>query len=107
VKSAATSKSVCPCPRNARVEKQPGVNEEVRVGKRAVQNTQRVSDNVRHEELRVDKGGDVDVNSEMPRKDKVGNPRPKDVWQTCMTRPARSLIAANGSERFYFHLNVL
>jgi uncharacterized protein (TIGR02271 family) len=46
----------------ARVEKQPVVNEEVRVGKRAVQNTQQVSDQVRHEELRVDKEGDVDVN---------------------------------------------
>lgn len=54
----------------ARVEKQPVVNEEVRVGKRAVQNTQRVSDNVRHEELRVDKDGDVDVNGQIPRKDK-------------------------------------
>lgn len=44
-----------------RVDKQPVVNEEVRVGKRAVQRNERVSDNVRHEELRVDKDGDVDV----------------------------------------------
>ncbi|MCU1297452.1 MAG: hypothetical protein JWO91_1730 [Acidobacteriaceae bacterium] len=41
----------------ARVEKQPLVNEEVRVGKRKVQNTEVVSDDVRHEELRVDKQG--------------------------------------------------
>ena len=33
------------------------VNEEVRVAKRAVQRTENVSDNVRHEELRVDKDG--------------------------------------------------
>jgi len=45
-----------------RVDKKPVVNEEVRVGKRQVQNTQQVSDTVRHEELRVDKDGDVDVN---------------------------------------------
>jgi len=51
----------------ARVEKQPVVNEEVRVGKRAVQNTQTVSDNVRREELRVDKEGDVDVDSDVTR----------------------------------------
>lgn len=44
-----------------RVEKQPVVNEEVRVGKRQVQSNQQVSDNVRHEELRVEKKGDVDA----------------------------------------------
>jgi uncharacterized protein (TIGR02271 family) len=48
----------------ARVEKQPVVNEEVRVGKRAVQNTERVSDDVRHEELRVDKEGDVEIDTQ-------------------------------------------
>jgi uncharacterized protein (TIGR02271 family) len=48
----------------ARVEKQPVVNEEVRVGKRAVQNTERLSDDVRHEELRVDKQGDVEVDTQ-------------------------------------------
>jgi uncharacterized protein (TIGR02271 family) len=36
------------------VEKAPVVREEVRVGKRQVQDTQTVSDNVRHEELEVD-----------------------------------------------------
>lgn len=46
-----------------RTEKQPVVNEEVRVGKRAVQSTESVSDNVRHEELRVEKEGNVDVES--------------------------------------------
>ena len=44
-----------------RTEKQPVVNEEVRVGKRQVQNNQQVSDQVRHEELRVDKEGNVDI----------------------------------------------
>lgn len=46
-----------------RVEKQPVVNEEVRVGKRQVQRSEQVSDDVRHEELRVDKEGDVDVDT--------------------------------------------
>ncbi len=46
-----------------RVEKQPVVNEEVRVGKRQVQGSQQVSDQVRHEELRVDKEGDVKTNT--------------------------------------------
>jgi uncharacterized protein (TIGR02271 family) len=53
-----------------RVEKQPVVNEEVRVGKRQVQRSERVSGDVRHEELRVDKDGDVDVNTSAPRKRK-------------------------------------
>lgn len=44
-----------------RVEKQPVVNEEVRVGKRQVQSNKEVSDQVRHEELRVEKKGDVDA----------------------------------------------
>lgn len=39
------------------VEKKPVVNEEIRVGKREVQSTERVSDQVRHEELRTE--GDV------------------------------------------------
>jgi uncharacterized protein (TIGR02271 family) len=47
----------------ARVEKQPVVQEEVRVGKRAVQKTEHVSEDVRHEELRVDKDGDVEVDT--------------------------------------------
>ncbi|HZQ25699.1 MAG TPA: YsnF/AvaK domain-containing protein [Terriglobales bacterium] len=54
----------------ARVEKQPVVNEEVRVAKRAVQNTQRVSDDVKHEELRVDKDGDVEVDTRTGKKGK-------------------------------------
>lgn len=54
----------------ARVEKQPVVNEEVRVGKRAVQNTERVSEDVRHEKLRVDKEGDVEVDTNPSRKGK-------------------------------------
>ena len=44
------------------VEKKPVVNEEVRVGKRQVQDTKRVSETVRHEELRTE--GDVDENVE-------------------------------------------
>lgn len=46
-----------------RVEKKPVVNEEVRVGKRQVQDTKRVSDAVRHEELRTEHEGDVDDES--------------------------------------------
>jgi len=42
-----------------RVEKQPVVTGEVKVGKRQVQDTQTVADNVRHEELRVEKEGDI------------------------------------------------
>ncbi len=56
----------------ARVEKQPVVNEEVRVGKRAVQNTQQVSGDVRREELRVDKDGDIDVEDAAKPRDKKG-----------------------------------
>jgi uncharacterized protein (TIGR02271 family) len=41
------------------VEKKPVVNEEVRVGKRQVQDTKRVTDEVRHEELRTETEGDV------------------------------------------------
>ncbi len=44
-----------------RVEKQPVVTGEVRVGKRQVQDTKTVSDEVRHEEVKLDKEGDVDV----------------------------------------------
>lgn len=47
-----------------RVEKQPVVTGEVRVGKREVQETQSVSDEVRHEEVKVDKEGDVKVREE-------------------------------------------
>jgi stress response protein YsnF len=43
------------------------INEEVRVGKRTVQNTEQVSDNVRHEELRVEKDGNVDVNEDVSK----------------------------------------
>jgi uncharacterized protein (TIGR02271 family) len=57
-----------------RAEKQPVVNEEVRVGKRAVQNTENVSDNVRHEELRVDKSGDVNVDPEIAKTGKRKKP---------------------------------
>jgi uncharacterized protein (TIGR02271 family) len=42
------------------VEKTPVVYEEVGVGKRAVQETQQVSDTVRREELRVENEGDVE-----------------------------------------------
>jgi len=43
------------------VDKQPVVREEVSLGKRQVQETQRVSDTVRREEARVERQGDVDV----------------------------------------------
>ncbi len=44
-----------------RVEKEPVVTGEVRVGKRAVQDTQRVNETLRREEARVEKEGDVNV----------------------------------------------
>ncbi len=43
------------------VEKKPVVTGEVRVGKRQVQDTKTVSDEVRHEEVKMDKEGDVNV----------------------------------------------
>jgi len=43
------------------VDKQPVVREEVSLGKRQVQDSQRVSDTVRREEARVERQGDVDV----------------------------------------------
>jgi uncharacterized protein (TIGR02271 family) len=46
-----------------RTEKEPIVTGEVRIGKRTVQNTETVSDNVRHEELRADKDGDVEIDT--------------------------------------------
>jgi uncharacterized protein (TIGR02271 family) len=56
-----------------RVEKQPVVREEVSVGKRQVQQTERVGGDVKHEELKIDREGDVNVDreSEQPRR-KVG-----------------------------------
>ncbi len=42
-----------------RVEKKPVVTEEVRVGKKQVQSTKRVDDDVRHEELRTERESDV------------------------------------------------
>jgi uncharacterized protein (TIGR02271 family) len=44
-----------------RVEKQPVVTGEVRVGKKQVQDTRNVSDTVRREEVKVDREGDVNV----------------------------------------------
>jgi uncharacterized protein (TIGR02271 family) len=53
------------------VEKTPVVREEVRVGKRQVQDTQTVSDNVRHEELEVDdKTGRVRNSGDVKEKNK-------------------------------------
>jgi uncharacterized protein (TIGR02271 family) len=58
----------------ARVEKKPIVTEEVRVGKRAVQNTERLSDTVRHEELRVEGEGDAVADSGVLRERKGKKP---------------------------------
>jgi uncharacterized protein (TIGR02271 family) len=47
------------------VEKRPVVREEVRVGKRAVEETRNVADQTRHEELKVDRSGKVaDIDDE-------------------------------------------
>lgn len=43
------------------VEKTPVVNEEIRVGKRQVQDVKHVADTLRHEEVRVENEGDVNV----------------------------------------------
>lgn len=43
------------------VEKQPVVTEEISVGKRKVQGTERVDSTIRKEDVRIDKQGDVDL----------------------------------------------
>src|SRR5271157_2787076 len=43
------------------VEKRPVVREEVRVGKRVVQETERVDGEVRKEEVRIEREGDVEI----------------------------------------------
>ena len=50
------------------VEKRPVVTEEISVGKRQVQDTERVSDTVRREEVRLEEEGDVDVRGDEPRR---------------------------------------
>ena len=51
-----------------RVEKQAVVKEEVSLGKRKVTDTQKVDETVRHEELRVDKEGKVNVRGDQTRR---------------------------------------
>jgi len=51
-----------------KVEKQAVVKEEVKVGKRTVQETEHVGADVRKEEVKVEKTGDVDVRSRSDRK---------------------------------------
>ena len=58
------------------VVKEPVVTGEVRVQKRAVQDNQQVSDTVRHEEVRVEKQGSVDVNDKTTGKPKTGRKKP-------------------------------
>jgi uncharacterized protein (TIGR02271 family) len=61
-----------------RVEKKPVVKEEVTVGKRQVQETERVGGNVRKEEVRVEKKGDVEVHDRSTtRKDSGSRPDAK------------------------------
>ena len=43
------------------MEKRPVVKEEVTVGKRVVQDTEHVGGEVRKEEVRVEREGDVDI----------------------------------------------
>jgi len=50
------------------VEKEAVVKEEVKVGKRQVQDTQQVSGTVRHEEAHVEQEGDVNVHGETGKK---------------------------------------
>jgi len=53
------------------VTKDAVVTEEVKVGKRVVQDTEQVSGQVRKEEVRVEREGDVDVHSRGSGKDKT------------------------------------
>lgn len=53
-----------------RVEKEPVVHEEVRVGKRQVESARPVDAELRHEELRVEKEGDVDLGRSTGRRRK-------------------------------------
>jgi uncharacterized protein (TIGR02271 family) len=48
-----------------RVEKQPVVREEVEVGKRQVQETRHVSENVRRENLEVDREGELESSDDL------------------------------------------
>ena len=50
------------------VSKHAVVTEEVKVGKRIVQDTERVSGDVRKEEVKIERTGDVDVRSRGPGK---------------------------------------
>jgi uncharacterized protein (TIGR02271 family) len=50
------------------VEKRPVVREEVEVGKRQVQDTKTVTDDVKHEELRVEREGDVKLERDKKRR---------------------------------------
>jgi uncharacterized protein (TIGR02271 family) len=53
-----------------RVEKRPVVSEEVQVGKRKIQESRTVDEDVKREELNVEKEGDVQIENE-PRKRKI------------------------------------
>jgi uncharacterized protein (TIGR02271 family) len=64
------------------VVKEPVVTGEVRVQKRAVQDNQQVSDTVRHEEVRVENQGGVDVN------DKLTDKTTTDKTKTGRKKPA-------------------
>ena len=71
------------------VVKEPVVTGEVRVQKRVVQDNQQVSDTVRHEEVRVEKQGSVDVND---KDDRQNNGRQNKDW----TQKTGSLICGLG-----------
>jgi uncharacterized protein (TIGR02271 family) len=67
------------------VEKRAVVYEEVEIGKRPVTETQRVSDTVRREEVRMDREGDVDIGGGMTGRgfrhwDEVG-PTHRQEWE--------------------------
>ena len=50
------------------VQKKAVVREEISVGKRDVVENERVAGDVRHEEVRIEREGDVDVNSDVDRR---------------------------------------
>jgi hypothetical protein len=50
------------------------VTGEVRVGKRTLEDTEQVSEELRHQELKVEKAGDVNLQDNVLKEDKANSP---------------------------------
>jgi uncharacterized protein (TIGR02271 family) len=70
------------------VSKEQVVTGEVRVQKRTVQDTEKVSDKVQHEELRVEREGDVNVADESNRQTKISDQKISDQKKPIRKKPA-------------------